>query len=307
MAEIPLKRRKFSIQPTNQHGSAVLRALDCRSDDPRVSILHRGWALLYPANEVCVYVGIILSVRLSVHLSAQSLLNLGYNFWTKSDRAFIFNTHMSVPNLVTLTSTFVLLKKKNLGHNFRTERDRVFIIGMGIPYGKTFLSVLKFLIPWPWPPNLTYFWRKKLNLCIKFWTKRDCAFTLRMDISCGKTFLSISIFYPVTLTSDLSKFCQKHFTMALPFEQKRDSKRLKKLGREVLWQPVLVLSLFHVRMEYGLSCQWPCDPHRDLYAKNSQFWTLLPPGDISVSQTHPFYCPVCLSLCDCRHSVAKKL
>ena len=57
-------------------------------------------------------------------LSVQSELNLGYNFWTKRDRAFIL--HMCVPcdkifscrtknlDLVTLTSTFDLLLKKNL-------------------------------------------------------------------------------------------------------------------------------------------------------------------------------------------------
>ena len=45
------------------------------------------------------YIGITLSVCLSVclfvRLSVQSKLNLGYNFWTKRDKAFIL--HMCVP------------------------------------------------------------------------------------------------------------------------------------------------------------------------------------------------------------------
>ena len=77
---------------------------------------------------------------------------------------------------------------------------------MDITCCKTFLSITKFLIPWPWPTILTYFW-KKLNLRINFWTLRDKGFILHIDIPYSKTFLSLSIpifFYlwpwPPTLT-----------------------------------------------------------------------------------------------------------
>ena len=59
---------------------------------------------------------------------------------------------------MTLTLTFdLLLKKLNLGFNFWTKRDRAFILQVCIPCGKTFLSVPKNLTFWPW--LLTYFWK----------------------------------------------------------------------------------------------------------------------------------------------------
>ena len=63
-------------------------------------------------------------VCLSVHLPVKSKLNLGYNFWTKGDRAFILH--------------------------------------MCIPCEETFLSVPKILTSRPWPWLLTKF-RKKLT------------------------------------------------------------------------------------------------------------------------------------------------
>ena len=141
---------------------------------------------------------------------------------------------------VTLTFD-LLLKKLNLGHNFWTKRDRAFIFHMCISCGKTFLSIPKFSTSWPWPWLLTYFWKnltlaitfepkeiglsyftcvflvarpfcwyqyfwlsgldldfdlllKKLNLDQNFWTKRDRAFILHIHIACDKTFLLIPIF-----------------------------------------------------------------------------------------------------------------
>ena len=45
-------------------------------------------------------------------------------------------------DLVTLTLTFdLLLKKFNLGHNFQTRRDRAFLLHMCIPCEKTFHMV----------------------------------------------------------------------------------------------------------------------------------------------------------------------
>ena len=154
-------------------------------------------------------------------------------------------------DFVTLTLTFdLLLKKLNLGHNFWTKRDSAFIFHMCISYDKTFLSIPKFLTSWPWPWLLTYFWKnltlvitfepkeiglsyftcvflmtrpfcrcqsfwlrnldldfwptfeKKLNLGNNFWTKRDRAFIFHMCISCGKTFLLETIFLPRDLDLD---------------------------------------------------------------------------------------------------------
>ena len=134
----------------------------------------------------------------------------------------------------------LLLKTHNLGHNFWTKRDRAFIFHMCISCGKTFLSIPKFLTKWPWPSLLTYFWKrsmlaitfelkeielsyftsvflvarpifwehfftswpwpwlltyfwKKLNLDHNFWTKSDRALILHISIPCGKTFLLIPI------------------------------------------------------------------------------------------------------------------
>ena len=88
--------------------------------------------LLYPPQtKFGGYIGITLSVCvcLFVRLSVQSKLNIGYNFWTK--------------------------------------RDKAFILHMCIPCDKTFLSVPKILTSWPWPWLLTYFW-KNLTLDITF-------------------------------------------------------------------------------------------------------------------------------------------
>ena len=91
-----------------------------------------------PANEVFFFLGgggvyrnhpVCLSVCPSVRLSVQSKLNLGYNFSTNRDKAFIFH--------------------------------------MLVPCDKTFLSVSKHLTLWPWPWLLTYFW-KNLTFAIIF-------------------------------------------------------------------------------------------------------------------------------------------
>ena len=90
-------------------------------------------------------------------------LNLGHNFWTKRDRAFICHmciccskTFLLEPNffyLVTLTLTFdLLLKKLNLDHNFWIKSDRALILHISIPSDKTFLLIPILLTygPWPW-------------------------------------------------------------------------------------------------------------------------------------------------------------
>ena len=70
---------------------------------------------------------------------------------------------------MTLTLTFdLLLKKLNLGYNFWTKRDKAFILHMLVPCDKTFLSIPKNLTLWPWPWLLTFFWKKNLTLAITF-------------------------------------------------------------------------------------------------------------------------------------------
>ena len=138
-------------------------------------------SLYHPQTKFGGYIGITLSVCLSVCSSVQRKLNLGNNFWTESDRAFILRTC--------------------------------------IPCGETFLLVPKFLIPWPWPPTLTYFW-KNFNLSNNFWTESDRAFILRTCISCGEPFLSVPKFlipwpWPPTLT-----YFWKNLTLTISFELK---------------------------------------------------------------------------------------
>ena len=95
-------------------------------------------------------------------------------------------------DLVTLTFD-LLLKKINLGHNFWTKRDRAFIFHMGICCDKTFLLEPTIFTSWPWPWLLTYFW-KKLDLDHNFWTKSVRPLILHISIPCDKTFLLIPIF-----------------------------------------------------------------------------------------------------------------
>ena len=123
-------------------------------------------------------------------------------------------------DFVTLTLTFdLLLKKLNLGHNFWTKRDRAFIFHMCISCDKTFLPIPKFLTLWPWPWLLTYFW-KKLNLGNNFWTKRDRTFIFHMCISCDKTFLPIPKFLTSWPWPWLLTYFWKNLTLAITFEPK---------------------------------------------------------------------------------------
>ena len=120
----------------------------------------------------------------------------------------------------------------NLGYNFSTNRDKAFILHILVPCDKAFLSISDNLTLWPWlwptfeKKNLTlaitfepreirlsynrYIFivarpfcpyqiltltfdllLKKLNLGFNFWTKRDEAFILHMSVPCKKTFLSV--------------------------------------------------------------------------------------------------------------------
>ena len=112
-------------------------------------------------------------------------------------------------DFVTLTLTFdLLLKKLNLGHNFWSERDRAFIFHMCISCGKTFLVTPKFLTSWPWPWILTYFW-KNLTLTITFEPKviglsyYTCLFPVT------KPFCWYQYFWPSDLDLDFDLLLEK--------------------------------------------------------------------------------------------------
>ena len=63
------------------------------------------------------YIGFTMSVCLSIHQSVQSKLNLGYNFWSKRDKALILHTKMyasslwqnlsTVPKILTLLHLYL--------------------------------------------------------------------------------------------------------------------------------------------------------------------------------------------------------
>ena len=128
-----------------------------------------------PLTKFGGYIGITLSVR----LSGQSKLNLGYNFWTRRDEAFILHVcslcqdlSLRTKNFDLLTLTFdLLLNKLNLKHNFLIKRDWAFILHANISCGKTFLLVPKISTLWPWPWLLTYFWTN-LTLALTFEPKK---------------------------------------------------------------------------------------------------------------------------------------
>ena len=165
--------------------------------------------IIPPANEVWgVYRNhpVCLSVCLSVCSSVQSKLNLGYNFLTNWDKAFILHmwmpcekTFLPVPKILTLWPwpwllTYLCLKKKlNLGYNFWTKRDRAFIFHMCIFCAKTFLLETNIfnLVTLTLTFDLLL---KKRNLDHNLWTRSDRVLILHTSIPCDKTFLLIPIF-----------------------------------------------------------------------------------------------------------------
>ena len=120
---------------------------------------------------------------------------------------------------VCLSVRLSVQSKLNLGYNFSTFRDKAFILHMLVPCDKTFLSVPKNLTLWPWPWLLTYFW-KKLNLGYNFWTKRDKAFILQVCIPCGKSFLSIPRILTLWQWPWLLTYFRKNLTLTITFEPK---------------------------------------------------------------------------------------
>ena len=128
------------------------------------------------------YIGITpsvcLSVRLSVRLSVQSKLNLGYNFWT--------------------------------------IRDKAFILLMLVPCDKTFLSVPKNLTLWPWPWLLTYFW-KNLTLAITFEPREIRISYYRYVFLVARPFCPYQKFWPCVLDLDFWPTFEKNLTLAITF------------------------------------------------------------------------------------------
>ena len=99
----------------------------------------------------------------------------------------------------------LLLKKLNLGHNFWTKRDRAFIFHMCISCGKTCLLEPKFITSWPWPWLLTYFW-KNLTLTIIFEPKVIGLKYYTYLFLVKRPSVDTNIFYLVALTLTLTYF-----------------------------------------------------------------------------------------------------
>ena len=89
---------------------------------------------------------------------------------------------------------FLFEKKLNLGSNFSTKRDRAFIFHMCISCGKTFLLETIFFYLVTLAMTFDLLW-KKLNLDHNFWTKSHRALILHISIPCDKTFMLIPIFF----------------------------------------------------------------------------------------------------------------
>ena len=112
-------------------------------------------------------------------------------------------------DFVTLTLNFdLLLKKLNLGHNFWTKIDKAFIFHMCITCGKTSLLETNFF--YLVTLTLTFdLLLKKFNLDHNFWTKSDWALILHISIPCDKTFLLIPIFLPSGLHLEFDLLLEK--------------------------------------------------------------------------------------------------
>ena len=91
--------------------------------------------------------------------------------------------------------------KLNLGYNFSTNRDKAFILHMLVPCDKTFLSVPKNLTLWPWPWLLTYFW-KNLTLAITFEPREIRLSYYRYVFLVARPFCPYQKFWPCDLDLD---------------------------------------------------------------------------------------------------------
>ena len=126
---------------------------------------------------------------------------------------------------LTLTLTFdLLLNKLNLSIYFWTERDMACILSIDIPCGKTFLSVPKLLISWPWPPTLTYFW-KNLTLALTFKPKEIWLLYLAWIFLVARSFCLYQNFWSITLPSNFDLLLKE-----LNFKSKEILRDCKSLG-----------------------------------------------------------------------------
>ena len=110
-------------------------------------------------------------------------------------------------------------RKFNLSNTFWTESDRAFILRTCITCGETFLSVPKFLIPWPWPPILTYFW-KNLTLTITFELKGIGLSYYAPVFAVARPFCQYQNFWSCDLDLQLWPTFEKNLTLAITFEPK---------------------------------------------------------------------------------------
>ena len=121
--------------------------------------------------------------------------------------------YIGITPSVCLSVCSSVQSKLDLGYNW----DKAFILHMWITCEKTFLSVPKILILWPWPWLLTYF-RKKRNFGYNFWTKRERAFIFHMCISCAKTFLLEPNFFTLWPWPWLLTYFWKNLTLTITYE-----------------------------------------------------------------------------------------
>ena len=92
-------------------------------------------------------------------------------------------------------------EKLNLGYNVWTKRDKAFILHMLVPFDKTFLSVPKNLTLGPWPWLLTYFW-KNLTLAITFEPREIRLSYYRYVFLVARPFCPYQKFWPYDLDLD---------------------------------------------------------------------------------------------------------
>ena len=79
-------------------------------------------------------------------------------FLASWDKHFL-GTNVIALALASTSVSVCVNKNFNLGHNFQTRSDKAFILHMCIPCDKTFHMVPLFWSLWHWPWSLTYFWK----------------------------------------------------------------------------------------------------------------------------------------------------
>ena len=106
--------------------------------------------------------------------------------------------------------------KLNPDRNFFTKGDRALLLHKCIPCHKSFLLIPNFLILWPWPWLLTYFW-KNLTLAITFEPKVIGLSYFTFVFLVARHFCKYQYFWICDLDLDL---LLKNLTLAITFEPK---------------------------------------------------------------------------------------